>query len=40
MAGLFLVCGFAKDYRATRNFDSDVPIELKAVTTWLAEYSR
>jgi hypothetical protein len=30
----------AKDYRATRNFESEVPIELKADITWLAEYSR
>jgi hypothetical protein len=33
--GFFLFRIF-RNYRATRNFDSDVPIELKAVTVWLA----
>jgi hypothetical protein len=33
--GFFLLRIF-RNYRATRNFDSDVPIELKAVTAWLA----
>ena len=37
----FFVCGFAgEDYCATRSCDSEVPIELKAVTTWLAEYQQ
>jgi hypothetical protein len=40
VAGLFLVSKQVGIYRATRNFDSDVPIELKADITWLAEYSR
>jgi hypothetical protein len=35
-----LFADLACDYRATRNFDSEVPIELKAVITWLDEYSR
>jgi len=25
----FFCSGFSKNYRATRNFDSDIPIELK-----------
>ena len=28
---------FARDYRATRNFDSDVPIALKAAMIWVDE---
>jgi hypothetical protein len=36
LAGLF-VFAFAEDYRATRSFDSDVPIALKAVITRIAE---
>jgi hypothetical protein len=32
----FFLFGILRDYRATRNFDNDVPIELKAVTVWLA----
>ena len=37
MAGLFRVDGFAENYRATRSFDSEVPIELNAAMIWLAE---
>jgi hypothetical protein len=31
--------GFAGDYFAMRNFDSDVPIELKAEIIWFADVS-
>jgi hypothetical protein len=35
----FFFCAIGEDYRATRNFASEVPIALKAVTARLAEYS-
>ncbi len=36
--GFFLV-RICRDYFATRNFDSDVPIELKAEIIWVADVS-
>ena len=34
-AGLFLGVWRYRDYRATRSFESAVPIELNVVTIWL-----
>src|SRR4051794_38548168 len=40
LAGLFYSAGRRGDYLATRSFDSELPIEVKAATVWLADVIR